>query len=161
MQAKMLRDEEITHPRLKSAADIAAWRAKLDREEITPQEWRDGMFLKIKAGTVIDHPHAHRLVAMGMAEPHDKECSDRCKRLEIDAEVTAEGQDRTRAAQLTGDRAFDRDPVVTETDDDEERLNAEAERAIQEETPIVISSPVIEDPVPDEQQSEQQKAATK
>jgi hypothetical protein len=109
MKARLLRDEEITHPRLKSVADVVAWRKKLDLEEISPQEWRAGMFLQVKAGTVVDHPHAHRLVLMGMAEPYDQECKARCERLNVDVDLTAEAQDRVRQAQLTGDPAYDRD----------------------------------------------------
>lgn len=108
MKARMLREEEITHPNLKTPADVTAWRAKLNREEITPQEWREGMFLRVKAGTVIDHPHAYKLCQMGMAEPHDQECLDRCNRLRLDLDAAAAGQDRIRNAQLTGDPRYDR-----------------------------------------------------
>lgn len=142
MQARMLRQEEITHPALKSQADVIELRRKLDAQEISPQEWRAGMFCTVAAGTVIDHPHAHQLVMMGMAEPHDKECADRCKRLNLNVTLLAEAQDRVRNAQLTGDPAFDRDDT-TETDDD-----SDATEETDAEPKIVIANDVLAVPIP-------------
>ena len=163
MKAKFLRDEEITHPGLKSQADVIEWRRRLDNEEITPQEWRAGMFLKVKAGTVIDHPHAHRLVLMGMATPHDKECLERCKRLRVDPEVTAQGQDNTRLAQLTGDPNLDRDDASQAGDEDLDEglstitipastLSTSDEAA---EPTVIVGNTVLEVPVPLDQQLSQ------
>ena len=160
MKAKFLRDgEEITHPDLKSQRDVIELRRLLDTEQITPQEWRDRMFLTTRKGTIIDHPHAHRLVMMGMAEPADQECLNIVKRLRIDPEVTAEGQDRTRNAQLTGDPDLDRDEPLDDNDDAIDESNpADAPKA---EPPIIIATQVTETPVPADQQSDQQKEATK
>lgn len=148
MQAKMLRSEEITHPDLKSQADVVALRAQLDSGEITPQEWRARMFLRVPPGTVIDHPHAHQLVAMGMAEPHDKECHARCQRAGLNVTVLAEAQDRVREARLTGDPAFDRaaSPEPAEVDDAEpsaELTDADA----QPQPKIIVGSDALVAPV--------------
>ena len=74
MKAKLLFDKEITHPDLKSAEHLHAVIDKQRRGQLTKEAFRQATRVLAKAGHVIDHPEAWRLVEMGIAEPADQEC---------------------------------------------------------------------------------------
>lgn len=77
MKAKLLHEAEITHPALKSLDDIQRLQHELLSRKISSDEYRRRRSIVAKAGTVIDHPEAWRLVCHGQAEPFDQECIDR------------------------------------------------------------------------------------
>ena len=125
MKAKLLRDELITHPDLKSHDDIKALDHLIHSGQIGPDEYLKRRRAAAKAGTVIDHPRAWELVTMGIAEPVDQECVNRAAMampgaISLDAKIqnAAEGMDRLESAQVTGD------PKIDATDEQAEQLKA-------------------------------------
>ena len=48
----------------------------------------------LPAGTVIDHPDAHQLVKLGVADPADDECLEACKG--VDIELAKKNAERLR-----------------------------------------------------------------
>ena len=115
MKAILLRDELITHPDLKSWDDVHDLADKFHKGEISPEEYEKRIRLAVKAGTVIDHPHAYMLVAMGRAEPVDEECKQRAAAImpqttggfEFALASAVVAADRLDTAQVTGDTRLD------------------------------------------------------
>jgi hypothetical protein len=115
MQAKLIRDAEITHPDLKTFDDIRDLAAKFHNGEIGPDEYRAKSRIEVKAGTIIDHPKAFWLVTMGLAEPVDEQCKKAaaCRmaggQATFDGNLAAaiEGAERMEKAQITGDPMHD------------------------------------------------------
>lgn len=125
MKAKLLRDELITHPDLKSHDDIKTLEHEIHSGQIGVEEYNRRRRAAVKAGTVIDHPQAWQLVAMGIAEPVDQECVNRAAlampgaiSLEMKIANAAEGMGRVESAQVTGDPRYDA------TDEQAEQLRA-------------------------------------
>jgi hypothetical protein len=115
MKCKLLRDELITHPDLKSWDDVHALGHELHSGKITPAEYEKRIRAAVPAGTVIDHPQAYMLVAMGRAEPVDEECKQRAasimpqasKGFDFALASAVVAADRLDTAQVTGDARFD------------------------------------------------------
>ena len=131
MKCRLLRDEQITHPDLKNFEDFKAIAAEFHSGEISRDEYLEKTRCDVKAGTIIDHPQAFWLVAMGRAEPVDAECTraaaarmaGRNGSFDADLIAAAEAADRLDAAQVTGD------PQLDATDAQVEAMKAErAER---------------------------------
>ena len=125
MKAKLFRDELITHPDLKSHDDIKALEHEIHSGQIGVEEYNRRRRAAVKAGTVIDHPQAWQLVAMGIAEPVDQECVNRAAlampgAISLDAKIAnaVEGMERLESGQVTGD------PKVDATDAQAEQLKA-------------------------------------
>lgn len=121
MKCKLLRDELITHPDLKSFDDIKKLAELVHTGKISADEYDRRSRVTVKAGTVIDHPYAWQLVAMGMAEPYDQECKNRAESampgsipLELKIEAAVAGLQRTEDAQVIGDPAHDATPEQVE-----------------------------------------------
>lgn len=122
MKAKLLRDELITHPNIKSFDHLKALAGRLHRGEISKAQFNARTHLAAKAGTIIDHPQAFQLVALGRAEPVDDECRKRAAmalpggEVDFDAALAnaVEAADRTDDCQVTGDPEFDATPEQVE-----------------------------------------------
>lgn len=107
MKCKFLRDMEVTHPDLKSHADIRELANQFHSGQISQEQYRERMRITVKAGAVIDHPKAYQLVQMGVAEPVDQECKNRANIPERKFPDIFEAYDRLDSAQITGDPRFD------------------------------------------------------
>ena len=121
MKCRLLRDELITHPDLTSWDDVHALGAALHSGKITPEEFQKRIRVAAPAGTVIDHPQAWLLVAMGRAEPEDEECKRRAEGImpgdgdfDLKLNCAADAADRLDTAQITGDPKFDASPEQVE-----------------------------------------------
>ena len=133
MKARLLRDELITHPDLKSFADIARLGDDYHAGRLTREQYQNKLQLTAKAGTVIDHPEAHLLVAMGIAEPVDIECKNRANCImrgncSLDEKIVhaAEVADKLIVGQSTGIADVDA------TDEQAEALRANREKRLSE-----------------------------
>jgi hypothetical protein len=87
MKARLLRDEQ----RPASTAEEAA----------TFQHM--GSLPTVPAGTVIDHPEAHKLVRMGMAEPADDECRQAARMTAAELQAAQAAQEKVRRGIFPGD----------------------------------------------------------
>jgi hypothetical protein len=122
MKCRLIRDELITHPDLKCWDDVHALGRQLHDGTITADQFNQRIRIAAPAGTIIDHPQAYLLVAMGRAEPCDEECKSRAAGImpeghgDFDFKLAAafEAADRLDNAQITGDPKFDATPEQVE-----------------------------------------------
>jgi hypothetical protein len=121
MKCRLLADELITHPDIKSWQDFHALATALNSGAITPDEYQRRSRLAVKAGTVIDHPMAHALVAMGKAEPVDEATKLAADRImpgqggfDLKLANAIDAYNRLESAQITGDPDLDASPEQVE-----------------------------------------------
>ncbi len=115
MKAKLLFDQEITNPALKSLDDLSALRAKLHAGVISATEYDAGRKCLAVAGTVIDNPQAFGLVLMGIAEPADQECIDRVGQARLRRmSLRVDAAEKLDVAQATGTKADATDEQVAD-----------------------------------------------
>jgi len=73
MKARLTRDQDVRTDAPKAVRD--GWVRQHLLGEITKIQLAELLRRRAKAGDIIDHPRAHRLVQMGIAEPADTECA--------------------------------------------------------------------------------------
>ena len=99
MKCKLLRDEMVRNQKI-TKAERNALVQKLIAGKITRKQMSEQLSQLAKAGTVIDHPRAFRLVQLGVAEPADNECTFAADMSDSKIAAAFESQTRTRTAQL-------------------------------------------------------------
>lgn len=114
MKCRLIREELVTHPDLKGWQDLRELCHQFHTGQITAEEYDKRRRITAPAGTVIDHPFAWMLVALGRAEPVDEECQRRASSAmpgvgDFDVKLVnaQEAADRLDNAQVTGDPQFD------------------------------------------------------
>lgn len=114
MKARLLREQEITHPDLIVPGDPAATVRKRQElmhlatsGQISFTEYKQRLSIVAPPGHIIDNPEAWRLVQLGIAEPADNECIRACATFLGMTDSLQEASQRLDDAQATGLQQFD------------------------------------------------------
>ena len=114
MKARLLREQEITHPDLIVPGDPSATVQKRKElmhlatsGQITFAEYKQRLSIVAPPGHIVENPEAWRLVQLGIAEPADNECMRTCETFLGMADSLQEASQRLEDAQATGLQQFD------------------------------------------------------
>ena len=105
MKCRLIRPAKRVNPNWREDAEIVARTNHLEYK--TPQ-WVDA-----PVGTEINDPECYKLVRMGMAEPSDDECRDRCNMTQEQITAASQAQDKVSKGIHPDDyNAYDRGEMV-------------------------------------------------